>query len=104
MVILRPFDYKFQVTFDQLKEIRETDDLQVLKLENMKQAHIFGIEINEDNQIHSEYGITSRPLTADDNKGFDTVRSLAVIESNEEEGLTGIKEKDFPQQIIYKSS
>jgi hypothetical protein len=33
----------------------------------MKQAHIFGIEINEDNQIDSNYGITSRPLTAEDN-------------------------------------
>jgi len=87
-----------------LKEIRETDDQQVHRLENMKQAHIFGIEINDDNQIDSNYGITSRPLTAEDNKGFDTVRSLAVIETNEEEGLTGIKEKDFPQQIIYKSS
>jgi hypothetical protein len=70
----------------------------------MKHAHIFGIEINDDNQIDSNYGITSRPLTAEDNKGFDKVRSLAVIETNEEEGLTGIKEKDFPQQIIYKSS
>jgi hypothetical protein len=29
---------------------------------------------------------------------------MAVIESNEEEGLTGIKEKDYPQQVIYKSS
>ena len=87
-----------------MKEIRETDEHQVLRLENMKQAHIFGIEINDDNQIDSNYGITSRPLTAEDNKSFDTVRSLAVIETNEEEGLTGIKEKDFPQQIIYKSS
>jgi len=26
MIILRPFDYKFQVTFEQLKEIKETDD------------------------------------------------------------------------------
>ena len=63
----------------------------------MKEAHIFGIEINDENQIDSNFGVTHRPLTADDNKGFDPVRSMAVIESNEEEGLTGIKDKDFPQ-------